>query len=142
MLSATETRFITTFQVVPSGTNGGITPAGLLASLSGGKLIGLCMALCLYLEGWQRINIWRMISLGGIAGLMGSLVGHCCPLLRLARRALETNYVYALHSLIHCWELPCKQRTRIQCRKRSFNSGRTMLLAKKSTEEMCLLTTR
>ncbi|KAJ7515014.1 hypothetical protein O6H91_23G068500 [Diphasiastrum complanatum] len=92
VLSKSQPRLITTLQVVPRGTNGGVSLLGLLAAASGGAFIGLTFFLMGMLtaecESQIRSEQWKAVPLGGIAGLLGSLMdsllgataqysGHC-----------------------------------------------------------------
>lgn len=65
---------ITTFERVPPGTNGGISPLGLLASLVGGVAIGLSAAITLALEQPCHGFAYEIVLAGAAAGLIGSLV--------------------------------------------------------------------
>ncbi|KAJ3159491.1 Transmembrane protein 19 [Irineochytrium annulatum] len=75
ILSKTQPFLITTGKVVPHGTNGGITPTGLMASAAGGTVIGLVGALstlqgnCFTLE-----RALALIAIGVLGGLFGSLL--------------------------------------------------------------------
>ncbi|XP_039617860.1 transmembrane protein 19 [Polypterus senegalus] len=70
-------RLITTWKKVPVGTNGGITLVGVIASFSGGLVVGLAYYFSqlifvkdLYLAAPQ----WPVVVYGGIAGLLGSML--------------------------------------------------------------------
>ena len=68
-LSRRRPRLITTGEVVEIGTSGGISRLGTFVSLLGGMLIGLAAG-----AGRAGRKRWRrMVILGGLAGLAGSL---------------------------------------------------------------------
>jgi uncharacterized protein (TIGR00297 family) len=73
MLSTTPPRFILTGEPVAAGTNGGVSPLGLLASLLGGKTVGFAFAVALRLQGWN-VAVGKLSLLGAFGGLLGSLV--------------------------------------------------------------------
>lgn len=75
VFSDTKPRLITTWEKVPVGTNGGVTPVGLVASLLGGMTVGLAYLLT------QLIMVedldtsppqWPLVAYGAMAGLLGS----------------------------------------------------------------------
>jgi uncharacterized protein (TIGR00297 family) len=66
VLSPQQPRLITSGRVVAPGASGGVTWLGTLAALGGAALIGGLAAL-LYSD-------WRLLTLGAIAGLLGSLL--------------------------------------------------------------------
>jgi len=68
LLSSGQPKLITTLQTVPAGTSGGITPAGLAASLGGAMIVGIAWA-ALGGPGW-----WRAIGASAAAGFSASLV--------------------------------------------------------------------
>ncbi|XP_022605050.1 transmembrane protein 19 [Seriola dumerili] len=77
VLSQTQPRLITTWKEVPAGTNGGVTPVGLVASFLGGLLVGfayfvtqLLLINDLHLADPQ----WPIVVYGGVAGLVGSML--------------------------------------------------------------------
>eukprot|EP00937_MAST-01D_sp_MAST-1D-sp2_P003348 g3348.t1 len=85
MLEQGDPWLITTLRRVPRGTNGGVSVAGLLASLLGGALIGVVfLAFDLHHLGpgghdphfWQLLTLVQghLVSLGAAAGLLGSLL--------------------------------------------------------------------
>ncbi|WVF70036.1 hypothetical protein IAT40_004823 [Kwoniella sp. CBS 6097] len=81
ILSHSSPRHILTFQPVPKGTNGGVSPLGLGWSVIGGGLMGGIMALDLWFEnlatrvsgvgaGWAL----ELVGMGMVLGLAGSLL--------------------------------------------------------------------
>uniref|UniRef100_A0AAY5F5K9 Ras-related protein Rab-21 n=1 Tax=Electrophorus electricus TaxID=8005 RepID=A0AAY5F5K9_ELEEL len=77
VLSRRRPRLITTWKEVPTGTNGGVTPVGLVASLLGGVAVGTAYFLTqlllvndLHLAAPQ----WPVMVYGGTAGLLGSVL--------------------------------------------------------------------
>ena len=77
-LSPEEPRLVTTLRPVRKGTNGGVTLAGLAASLAGGLFMGLVF----YAAGAASpsgsspagAGQWQVIPLGLAAGVVGSLI--------------------------------------------------------------------
>merc|ERR1711928_278366 len=70
---------ITTFQKVPRGTNGGVTPAGLLSSVFGGLVIGFAYFVGIMMSAASMDreiapNQLLVILVGGLGGLLGSLL--------------------------------------------------------------------
>ncbi|XP_042560877.1 transmembrane protein 19 [Clupea harengus] len=75
ILSKTKPRLITTWREVPTGTNGGVTPVGLLASLLGGVAVGgaFFISQILFVNDLHlAVPQWPLILYGGLAGLLGS----------------------------------------------------------------------
>ncbi|KAA8580396.1 transmembrane protein 19 [Etheostoma spectabile] len=77
VLSQSQPRLITTWKEVPAGTNGGVTPVGLVASLLGGLVVGGAYYVTqLLLVG--DLNLadpqWPIVVYGGVAGLLGSML--------------------------------------------------------------------
>lgn len=77
VISQSQPRLITTWEEVPAGTNGGVTPVGLVASFLGGAAVGvayfvtqLLMVGDLHLADPQ----WPIVVYGGVAGLLGSML--------------------------------------------------------------------
>lgn len=77
VLSQSQPRLITTWKEVPAGTNGGVTPVGLVASFMGGFMVGaayfvtqLLLISDLHLADPQ----WPIMVYGGVAGLAGSML--------------------------------------------------------------------
>jgi uncharacterized membrane protein len=79
ILSTTPPILITTFKTVPPGTNGAISRLGILASIFGGLLMGLTLAISVVLENavcrGQSVDIFvALMGYGAFAGFFGSLV--------------------------------------------------------------------
>ncbi|CAG0881556.1 unnamed protein product [Darwinula stevensoni] len=79
VLKTTQTRLITNLKIVPKGTNGGITLGGLVFSAFGGMLVGvgyyIPLLLCLGTRSLgQSPPQWPIVVLGGVAGLLGSVL--------------------------------------------------------------------
>ncbi|XP_061109046.1 transmembrane protein 19 [Conger conger] len=77
VLSRTPPRLITTWQVVPTGTNGGVTPVGLVASWLGGMTVGVAYfitQLLLVKDLDLAAPQWPIVVYGGAAGLLGSML--------------------------------------------------------------------
>ncbi len=72
-------RLITSWRKVPRGTNGGVSPAGVVVSLLGGMAVGAGYYMGVAVTA-SRISLDRSpnqlyaILLGGLAGLLGSLL--------------------------------------------------------------------
>jgi len=73
-------RLITTWQIVPRGTNGGVTGVGILCSIGGGLVVGLAYFLTLFVflgvEGLGNeslVSQLPVVLIGGIGGLFGSV---------------------------------------------------------------------
>jgi uncharacterized protein (TIGR00297 family) len=77
-LSPEEPRLITTLRPVRKGTNGGVTWAGLGASVAGGLFIGIAFYTFGVLSPSSNtaaaIQQWKLIPLGLAAGLVGSII--------------------------------------------------------------------
>lgn len=67
---------ITTWKKVPAGTNGGVSPLGLLSSFLGGCFVALCFYVSSELIGTLQIfnSIFQAGIMGGCFGFVGSLV--------------------------------------------------------------------
>mmetsp|Transcript_37969 Transcript_37969/g.72791 ORF Transcript_37969/g.72791 Transcript_37969/m.72791 type:complete len:438 (+) Transcript_37969:122-1435(+) len=79
VLSKAPPRLITSFEVVPAGTNGGISLLGTIASAAGGLFVGMCYftsSLYFHLStpAASTDKILLMIPLGLGAGLVGSFI--------------------------------------------------------------------
>jgi uncharacterized membrane protein len=79
ILSKADPVLITTFEKVPRGTNGGVSLWGLFVSFVGGVFIGIFyyIATILLVDDESLLNSpaqFPIIILGGIAGLVGSLI--------------------------------------------------------------------
>lgn len=77
VISQSQPRLITTWKEVPAGTNGGVTPVGLVASFLGGAAVGVAYFVTqlltvgdLHLADPQ----WPIVVYGGVAGLLGSML--------------------------------------------------------------------
>ncbi len=82
-LSSDTPRLITTLRPVRRGTNGGVTLLGLSASILGGVFVGAVFYAAAVvsptlwvLEGAQQAAVgqWRLVPLGLMAGLLGSVL--------------------------------------------------------------------
>lgn len=102
ILSTSPPRYILTGKTVPPGTNGGVSPYGLLMSALGGTAIGAVMVLDLMAERSCWGNGWavEMVLFGTAMGFLGSLVSfppHSSnPFCTISR--LETQYPERLSS--------------------------------------------
>jgi len=81
ILSRSPPRLVTTFAVVPPGTNGAMSVVGTLASVAGGGIVGAVMAVSLAVEnascgGGALLGVvgWGLLG-GGIGSLLDSLLG-------------------------------------------------------------------
>ncbi|KAL0967241.1 hypothetical protein UPYG_G00249670 [Umbra pygmaea] len=77
VLSHTKPRLITSWREVPTGTNGGVTPIGLLASFLGGLVVGVAYYLSqiLFVKDLHLAEPqWPIIVYGAMAGLLGSML--------------------------------------------------------------------
>lgn len=79
VLSKSDPTLITTWERVPRGTNGGVSPWGLFVSFLGGTFIGAFyyLATILFVDSESLQNSpsqFPIILLGGIAGLIGSVI--------------------------------------------------------------------
>ncbi|CAJ0749178.1 5770_t:CDS:2 [Entrophospora sp. SA101] len=78
---------ITTFKKVPPGTNGGVSPLGLLASVMGGFIIGVFALITIVITD-GCVKIWyEIIIISSFAGFFGSLVDSL-----LGATVQQTNY--------------------------------------------------
>jgi len=76
ILSQSPPRMITTFKIVPPGTNGAISLAGTIASIVGGLFVGLVMGASLVMEN-KRCDgsvLMECVVWGGAAGGIGSMI--------------------------------------------------------------------
>lgn len=77
VLSKSKPKLITTWEEVPTGTNGGVTPVGLMASFAGGLTVGgaYYVSQCLFVSDLHLADPqWPIIFYGGVAGLLGSML--------------------------------------------------------------------
>ncbi|KAF8699697.1 hypothetical protein RHS03_07058, partial [Rhizoctonia solani] len=79
ILSKTAPRLITTFSVVPPGTNGAMSRTGTLASLVGGVIMGVAMIISLLIEspacrGKIGTLIYTLVLTGALSGVGGSVL--------------------------------------------------------------------
>jgi uncharacterized membrane protein len=80
---------------VPPGTNGGVTPLGLLASVLGGFIIGLSAVISLELSnsclGYPEIMLIALIS-GFIGSLVDSILGATVQISKYNERLQRITY--------------------------------------------------
>jgi uncharacterized membrane protein len=81
ILSKSRPRLVTTFQIVPPGTNGGMSPFGTFASLCGGVIMGITISVSLLIQSSRCRSEWYQVVLplvgwGAFAGLFGSFVSY------------------------------------------------------------------
>ncbi|XP_072309949.1 transmembrane protein 19 [Eucyclogobius newberryi] len=77
VLSKSKPRLITTWEEVPTGTNGGVTPIGLVASFCGGLAVGAAyfVTQLLFVDDLHLADPqWPVLVYGGVAGLLGSML--------------------------------------------------------------------
>lgn len=77
VLSQSHPRLITTWEEVPAGTNGGVTPIGLVSSFLGGLTVGVAyfVTQLLFVNDLHLADPqWPIIMYGGVAGLVGSML--------------------------------------------------------------------
>lgn len=77
VLSKSKPRLITTWEEVPTGTNGGVTPIGLVFSFLGGLTVGgaYFVTQLLFVGDLHLVDPqWPIILYGGVAGLLGSML--------------------------------------------------------------------
>lgn len=84
ILSKSPPILITSFKPVPPGTNGGMSVLGTVASLIGGFVMGLTLAITLAIENAACRQSWMtelvpLLFWGAAAGGLGSLVGFYTP---------------------------------------------------------------
>ncbi len=91
-------RLVTSLAKVPPGTNGGLTPLGLLVSFLGGSFVSVVFHLTVGLTGAAPVfsNIFNAFLVGGFFGFTGSMVR---PLSVMNRNRLTPS-----------WEPPCSPR--------------------------------
>ncbi|OWF40476.1 Transmembrane protein 19 [Mizuhopecten yessoensis] len=75
----TVPRLITSFRIVPKGTNGGITFIGTLSSAMGGAIVGVAYYLTLLMctsdfQLQKSPAQWLIVLTGALAGLLGSTI--------------------------------------------------------------------
>ncbi len=73
-LSKTQPRLITTWNKVPAGTSGGISLAGVLASLAGAGLVALAGILFLTHFNHENLKVFTVFLIILFSGFFGSLV--------------------------------------------------------------------
>ncbi|XP_062860417.1 transmembrane protein 19 [Trichomycterus rosablanca] len=77
VLSKSQPRLITTWKKVPTGTNGGVTIVGLIASFLGGATVGMAYftsQLLLVSDLHSAAPQWPIVVYSAMAGLLGSML--------------------------------------------------------------------
>lgn len=79
VVGSSKPRLITNLEVVPKGTNGGVTLPGLFFSALGGLIVGIAyyISMLLFLsDDFLAVSIpqWPVIIVGTISGFLGSLI--------------------------------------------------------------------
>uniref|UniRef100_A0A8D8TA40 Transmembrane protein 19 n=2 Tax=Cacopsylla melanoneura TaxID=428564 RepID=A0A8D8TA40_9HEMI len=79
VMGSTQPYLITSFRKVPRGTNGGVSPIGLLVSLGGGLVVGVAYYVSIiYMvdPSWlaSSPSQWPVIPICGLSGLVGSII--------------------------------------------------------------------
>lgn len=77
ILAKGKPRLVTTWKRVPPGTNGGVSAFGTLASIVGGVIVGLLLAVGLVVENpacRSATYLPELIFWGGVSGFGGSLI--------------------------------------------------------------------
>lgn len=95
-------RLVTTLQLVPVGTNGGITLIGTVASLVGGTIVGVVyyatiqamMTFDMTLENYPPQ--WPIILIGSLSGLIGSLIDSI-----LGAKLQYSGYCHVQKRIVH-----------------------------------------
>jgi uncharacterized protein (TIGR00297 family) len=92
-------RLITDLRPVPAGTDGGVTPAGVAASLAGACVLSAAYTALLPRPGRDRGRLWAACAAGGVAGSVAdSLLG--ATLEASPGRPLDNDGVNALNTLV------------------------------------------
>ena len=73
MLSKSQPRMITTWSVVPNGTNGGVTLLGFAASALGALLVGLSGSFSFSVENGLFFD-WTIALTGLVVGVFGTII--------------------------------------------------------------------
>ncbi len=110
-LSRHQPRLITSGQPVPTGTSGGVTLAGTLATLAGAVFIGLVLPICIAFEtaftGVVQAGGWWLLvaaTLGGVAGsLSDSLLGATAQVMYQLPDGSETERPRAADGQTHAY---------------------------------------
>ena len=73
VLSQSEPRMITTWRVVPKGTNGGVSLLGFAASALGAMLVGLSGSFSFSVENGAHFD-WTVAFTGLVTGVAGAII--------------------------------------------------------------------
>jgi uncharacterized protein (TIGR00297 family) len=105
ILSRGAPLLIVTCRRVPRGTNGGVSPWGLLMSLCGGAFIGAIATVCIFVGsllssprsevGCSTSQLW-LVPLGAVYGLLGSVIDS------VLGAVLQRSYVDTLTGRVSC----------------------------------------